>query len=258
MSDDYDDDGAWDDEITTSIVEKKVDIKIELLSPEEIIKLREKAVCCVKQKMKMLGLMFGGLNVYAYNGAILINDRYSTVSSIVDIAKGFGMDIHAVSCRLRGKNYVVCEPLIDFITMLGGVCPFGIEQANQTLTDEIKALISREQRRFITLDKETVSLLEEVLEKGNITIQDTHIISKTYVNGNLDASEELAVRSDRAAVESRINQFMKSSVERMREQNLYLQNGSAEIMCHRAKQMGYTVERTVKDKQIQLVLVRNG
>lgn len=256
MSTDWDDD-VWEDEITSSIVKKVVDVDITLLSPECITQLREKAECCVKQKLEKLSLLFGGLNVYAYNGAILINDRYNTVDSIVDIAKGLGMDIHVVSCGLRGKNYVICEQLVDFITLLGGSCDFGSTHSNQPLTADITALLVKERRSFVSFDNKTSSLLTEVLTKGKITIQDTHVISETYVNGRLDTSKELEVKSDRAEVERKINHFLNASIERMKEQNLYLQNGTAEIMCHRAKQMGYVVEKTVKDKQIQLVLVRN-
>jgi hypothetical protein len=35
-----------------------------------------------------------------------------------------------------------------------------------------------------------------------------------------------------------------------------MQNGTTEILYHRARQMGYSVEKKVKGKEVQLVLVR--
>lgn len=252
MSCEEDDDG-WDPVIDVITTEKLVDIKITAISKDDIENIENAAVSALKQKLTKLNVILKNLNVYCYKNIILVNDRYSVSKDLVKIAEAFGMDIKPVDCFLRGKNYIIRDDLVDLIGTIDPTYEISGIRVSE-FAEDLKDVVSRWQ--YSIADKGLSDILAEIKKTGAYMIHGKQTITSTYEDGRLINTREGKVVSDEEEITDRLKSYLRRTSEALRKTNQNLRDGTAELLCSRARQMGYAVKEEKKGNCIQLVLVR--
>lgn len=250
MSGKWDDD-VWDDPepIIKTIIRE---IKIEDVSACDIQAFEKGLVTCIEQKLEKLNIIAKQMNVYAVADHLVINDRYSICPSFVKIVENFGMSIKEVQISgLRGKTYLVSDEIVAILHKISSGYRFGESIANATATTNIENTVLAESIRYTDIDAkydaELVSYVAEILRSGVVTI----LGKETLIDG-----VSQGIKSNSEAVRSKLVNLLDEIEKQVKQNNKNMQNGTTEIIYHRARQMGYAVEKKVKGKEVQLVLVR--
>ena len=232
-----------------------IEIKITCIDRNALAQIEQTATCAVKQKLNKLNIITKNLNVYCYDNALLINDRYGISKDLEEIARAFGLDIKPVECGLRGKTYIVQDELTEIIRQINSKFSIG-EYANCQITEEIKSLIKKNKSK-VSEDSELSEIFKEIQSTGVYILEGRQKITSVYYDGRL-ISETKEVISDKSRIVDKLKNYMTETKETLERANGNLRDGTVKILYSRARQMGYAVKEERKGTQVQLVLVRVG
>ncbi len=232
-----------------------VEVKLEEIKEKDLIELEEKLCSVIEQKLEKLNILIKDTNVYAYNGCLLINDRYKICTDLEEIARAFGLEIKKIDCSLRGNNYVVTDKLISLLKEIGVAYSFGTNISNQATTDEIREII--EKNAIPTgIQGNILEIIENIRKNGSYTMTKKREVVTEYYDGQFRGETKGAWDSSEASVQSQLKAFAERSRQAVGKANAEMLNGTTKLVYSRARQMGYAVEEVKKGKDVQLVLVR--
>lgn len=248
MSDDY------DVQIWEEVKIEEVTLDIDTLKREDLIRIAESEKKCLLSKLEKLNVILKNLDVYCKDGILLVNDRYGICKEFSEIAAAFGFTTEAAVCSLKGKSYLVYDPLFALIHVLDPL--FDISHfANKQVNVEILSVLGKVKHPVI-VSGELQAILQTILQKGHYTVKGTQKIVTTYEDGreiNRDVGE---IVSDRDLVVGELQNYSQTMQNILKRANTDLQNGTVKLLYQRARQMGYSVKEERKGTQVQLVLVR--
>ena len=251
MSDDY------DVKIWKEVKFEEVAMNIDTLSREDLIKIAEAEKNCLLSKFEKLNVLLKNLNVYCKGGVLLVNDRYGICSEFPEIAAAFGFitkPVEPVACALKGKNYLIYDPLFELIRALDPA--FDISKfANKQPNEQILSALQKVDPSAPISDK-LQTVLQTILREGHYTVKGTQKIVTTYEDGREINRDVGAVVSDRDVIIKELNLYSQAMQDLLKKANTDLQSGTVKLLCHRARQMGYSIKEERKGTQVQLVLVR--
>jgi hypothetical protein len=250
MSDDYEDDW-WDD--PEPIIETVIrEIKINNVRASDVRTFEKGLITCIEQKLEKLNIITKNMNVCAIKDHLVINDRYSICPEFSRIVENFGMNIKAVSVSgLKGKTYLISDEIVAILHKLSSCYQFGKSISNMKSNEAIENTVGTEGIQYknidLKYDRELVSYISEILDNGSVTVQGTETLIDGISQGIVSNSE---------SVKSKLNNLIGEIKSQVKNNNKNMQNGTTEILYHRARQMGYSVEKKTNGKEVQLVLVR--
>ena len=250
MSEDYDDDYGWDD-FEPIIEVRKINVDITTISQKELLTIEEAMTVCLDRKLEKLNLLLKMMNVYQVGDCLLVNDRYNALLDFIKTVEAFGMDIKQVNVAgLRGKTYLIGDVITKLLRVMGTSYNF----SNILDVKELPATASMDGVQLFgydalnqTYDSELTALLTEIKSQGRVRIQG----EETLIDG-----ESQGIVSDQARISEKLKKYLVDIKKQACENNKNVQYGTTEILYTRARQMGYSVQKEVKGKQVQLVLVR--
>ena len=248
MSDDY------DVQIWEEVKIEEVTLNIDTLKREDLIKIEESEKKCLLSKLEKLNVILKNLDVYCKDGVFLVNDRYGICKEFSEIAAAFGFTTEAAICSLKGKSYLVYDPLFELIRVLD--LSFDISQfATKQISEQILPVLEKvKPSTHVSVDLQTV--LQTIMHEGQHTVRGTQKIVTTYEDGrevNKDIGE---IVSDCDLIVEELRNYSQTMQDILKNANTDLQNGTVKLLHRRARQMGYAVKEERKGTQIQLVLVR--
>ena len=227
-----------------------VDLHITTITKEKLLKIEEGLKLCLDRKLDKLNLLLKQLTVYQANGNLIVNDRYNAILNLEKIVQSFGMDIIKIDILgLKGKSYIISDIIVKLLKVLGTDYKWGpitIEKISENVKFDVSKLFTYDKLND-TYDRTLVGYLSEIKETGAVTIQGTETLINGYSQG---------IVSEENIVKSKLETYLKDIQQQACVNNRNVQNGTAEILYERARQMGYSVQKEVKGKEVQLVLVR--
>ena len=233
-----------------------IEIKITCIDKKSICEIEEAAIRAVRQKLDKLNVIFKNLSVYCHDNVLLVNDRYVICKDLEEIAGAFGLNVRAVECGLRGKSYILQEPLTKLIGVTNSLFSIS-DYANSQITPELISVI--EKNKIQAEVKSDVSeVLKEIKEKGYYSINGKQKITSVYYDGRLIEQTLGETVSDEAQLSARLKNYMTEAKTTVNRANENLRDGTAKLLYSRARQMGYAVKEERNGNQVQLVLVRCG
>ena len=244
------DDDWWDD--PEPIVEiKQINIENTTISRKELLTIEEALKMCLDRKLERLNLILGQTNIYQVDDLLIVNDRYNVASNLVQIVEAFGMNISLVQVQgFKGKTYVISDKITQLLKMLGTTYNF----SNALNILEKPQNVNLDSRYFYdnkgledVYDKELSGFLLDIKSKGFVSIQGVETIIDEVSQG---------IVSNNASVTQKLKKYLIDIKNENCKNNKNLQYGTVEILNMRARQMGYTVEKVVRDKEVQLVFAR--
>lgn len=245
-----DDDYGWDD--PEPIVEiRKINLLITTISKKELSTIEEAMLLCLDRKLEKLNLLLKQMNVYQIGSSLLVNDRYNTALNFIEIVKGFGIDIEQVNVNgLRGKTYILGDKITKLLNVLGTEYDFSriIDiKSLPTGIDSTKLKLFDYSFLDNIYDSELSDLLKEIKMHGKVSINGT----ETLIDG-----VSQGIFSDQERIVEKLKKYLTDIQKQACENNRNVQYGTTEILYARARQMGYSVVKEVKGKEVQLVLTR--
>lgn len=233
-----------------------IEIKITCIDKKSVCEIEEAAICAVKQKLDKLNIIFKNLSVYCHDNLLLINDRYGICKDLKEIACAFGLNVQAVECGLRGKSYIVEEPLIKLINATNPL--FSVSHyANSQITSELISVIEKNKTQA-NVKSDVSEILKEIKAKGYYSLNGKQKVTSEYDDGGLIKQEFGEIISDEAQLSARLKNYMTEAKSTINKANENLRDGTAKLLYSRARQMGYAVQEERNGNQVQLVLVRCG
>ncbi|MDE6667590.1 MAG: hypothetical protein K2K38_04490 [Clostridia bacterium] len=233
-----------------------IEIKITCIDKKSVCEIEEAAICAVKQKLDKLNIIFKNLSVYCHDNLLLINDRYGICKDLEEIASAFGLNVQAVQCGLRGKSYIVEEPLIKLINATNSL--FSVSNyANSQITSELISVIEKSKTQA-NVKSDVSEILKEIKEKGYYSLNGKQKVTSVYDDAGLIKQEFGEIVSDEAQLSARLKNYMTEAKSTINKANENLRDGTAKLLYSRARQMGYAVQEERNGNQVQLVLVRCG
>lgn len=233
-----------------------VEIVLDTITKKELEELESKVKIALQQKLEKLNLLIKETNIYSYNGAILINDRYKIAQDLEEVAKAFGLTIKKIECGLRGNNYIVTDALVGLLKEIGVTYDFGLSLANQQNNDAIIEAITAN-LKTTEVDKGLLQILNNVRINGRYVNQKRREVTTTYNDwNNVERRVEGEWSLDENEVREKLSTFALIAQNNVNKINKELVEGTTKLIHSRARQMGYAVEQVKKGKEIQLVLVR--
>lgn len=241
--DDYD---FGDYDYTPIIEVRKINVEVNTISLEELEVIEKAMTTCLDRKFDKLNILLKQMNVYKFDGNLIVNDRYNTALNFINTVSAFGMDIRKVEIAgLKGKTYVISDKILSFLEVLGVEYTFGeinIQKLSTSISiDDIKLFT------YDLYDMDFKKYMREIKETGKVTIEGT----ETLVN-----HKSSGITSDFENVERQLKSYLSDIKQEVCSNNKELQHGTTEILYERARQMGYSVERQENGDEVQLVLVR--
>ena len=248
MSDDY------DVQIWEEVKIEEVTLDIDTLKREDLIRIAESEKKCLLNKLEKLNVILKNLDVYCKDGVLLVNDRYGICKEFLEIAAAFGFTTEAAVCSLKGKSYLVYDPLFELIRVLDP--SFDISQFSaKPINEQILPVLEKvKPSTLVSGDLQTV--LQTIIRKGHYTVKGTQKTVTTYEDGrevNKDVGEIISARD---LIVGELRNYSQTMQDILKRANTDLQNGTVKLLYHRARQMGYAVKEERKGTQVQLVLVR--
>lgn len=245
-----DDDYGWDD--PEPIVEiKNITLTCRAITSEQIQMMITGLATCLDRKIDKLNLLLKSMNVYECDGQLIVNDRYGISHDFYDVVHQFGMDIAETDISgLKGKTYIVCDRIKKLLEILGYDYRW-----DRIVTGMKNESFQVNPQDFFTYQgvsarygEELQAFLREIRKTGCVHRQG----KETFIDG-----VSQGVVSDVARVEAELQRFAEDIRNEANSNNKHLQYGTTELLYARARQMGYSVEKTVSGSTVQLVLVRN-
>lgn len=242
-------DDVWDDPepIITTVIRQ---INIDTITQGKLKEIEKGIILCIEQKLEKLNLILKNMNVYVVGDNIIVNDRYSVCPEIAEIIAAFGMEVKRISdASLRGRSYIFTDRLVSLLREMGSTYEFGKSIVNCGADSLIVSIASElnSDMAGINHDKKLSAFLKAILHEGKLVVEGV----ETFID---DVSQ--GIESEAPIIEQRLNGYLKQIDRQVKTNNKNMQKGTTEIICNRARQMGYAVKKEVKDKQVQLVLVR--
>lgn len=249
MSCEDDDYGRDDPEPIIEV--KKINVCLTTITREHINKIEKGLSLCLDRKLNKLNLLLKQMNVYLVNGTLVINDKYKTTLNFIDTVNAFGMDIKEVKVDgFKGKTYLISDKIIKLLHVLGANYDWSSEVEIKTLP-QVAKINFNDLFEYKELDKVYNSSLKKYLSKirsdGSLFIEG----QETFIDGISQG-----VVSNSKEVEVELQNYLSNSQHEACTNNRNVQYGTTEILYERARQMGYSVEKTVENDEVQLVLVR--
>lgn len=248
MSDDY------DVQVWEEVKIEEVTLNIDTLKREDLIKIEESEKRCLLSKLEKLNVVLKNLDVYCKDGVLLVNDRYGICKEFPEIAAAFGFTTEAAVCRLKGKSYLVYDPLFELIRVLDPLFDI-LKFANKQVNDEILSVLEKVKHNAV-VSPELQVILQTILQNDYYTVKGTQKIVTTYEDGREINRDVGKIVSDCDLVVGELQNYSQTMQNILKRANTDLQNGTVKLLYHRARQMGYAVEEERKGTQVQLVLVR--
>lgn len=233
---------------------EEVTLDIDTLKREDLIKIEESEKKCLLGKLEKLNVILKNLDVYCKDGVLLVNDRYGICKEFPEIAAAFGFTTEDAICGLKGKSYLVYDPLFELIRVLDPSFDISQFATKQTSGQILPVLEKVKPSTLVSVDLQTV--LQTIMHEGHYTVRGTQKIVTTYEDGrevNKDIGE---IVSDRDLIVEELRNYSQTMQDILKRANTDLQNGIVKLLYHRARQMGYAVKEERKGTQVQLVLVR--
>lgn len=238
-----------------------VSVEISVLKKEKILEIEDAMKTCLNQKIEKLNTLFKVLNIYKSNGHLLINDKYGVIPNITQIVSAFGLDIKQVETTLlKGNSYIISDKIVKFLELAGENIDIGENIEALIPNEEIKALIQK--NKFLhpeqeeLFERDLLQIYENIKKNDKYSIKGTQTIESHYHDDRHTGTTIGEVVSEKNSVEERVKKFLKNVGKIIEENNQNMQKGTSELIFHRARQMGYSVEKKQIGTQIQLVLVR--
>ena len=248
MSDDY------DVQIWEEVKIEEVTLNIDTLKREDLIKIEESEKKCLLSKLEKLNVILKNLDVYSKNGVLLVNDRYGICKEFPEIAAAFGFSTEEATCGLKGKSYLVYDPLFELIRVLNPL--FYISKfANKQVNDEILYVLEKVKHNSV-VSPDLQVILQTILQNDYYAVKGTQKIVTTYEDGREVNRAVGEIISDRDLVVGELQNYSQTVQNILKRANTDLQNGTVKLLYQRARQMGYSVMEERKGTQVQLVLVR--
>jgi uncharacterized protein (UPF0335 family) len=232
-----------------------VEIKLDEIKANDLIELEETLCNVMVQKLEKLNILIKETNIYSHNGCLLINDRYRICADLEEIARAFGFEIKKINCTLRGNNYIVSDALVSLLKEIGVSYAFGESIANQTATEEIKAIIENNAISE-TIKGDLLEIAKNIRQNGSYTMTKTREVVTEYYDDQFRGQTKGAWDSNEGTVQTQLKAFVERSKQTVSKANVDMLNGTTKLIYSRARQMGYAVEEVKKGKDVQLVLVR--
>lgn len=262
-------------EIYRTTVFEKVQISITTLTQQKLTEMEDKLILCLKQKLSKLASLLRNpsLTLYCQDGHILVHDKYMILNSFTEIAEAFGMDVKSVKCALRGECYVVSDKIIELLKQMQSSFELsGIltelelnlpTTLNAQLVDQLREILEQNKFEYSDIRSKYGELIAEASRSlrntNSFNIEGLREIEQTrdrYSDRDiLLSSREVGVSSDKVNVKQRLKEFVSDVDANLKANNSHMQNGVTEMLYHRAKQLGYSVEKQKKGDTIQLVMV---
>ena len=231
------------------------EVKIECCNKKEIEKLEDCIISSITQKLEKINILIKNCNVYAFDGNVLVNDRYNICTDLISVAEAFGLTIKQIQCGLRGKNYIITDKLLSVLKQFERTFEFGNEIANQELTDLVKSAIE-ENKHEALIDAELLSMVQNIKKNGQYVTSRKREVIEDYEDDLLVGRSEGEWISDADSIRNKLINVSKEAQETINQTNSQLRDGTAKLIYTRARQMGYSVQEVKKGTQTQLVLVR--
>ena len=232
-----------------------VEIKLDEIKANDLVELEETLCNVMIQKLEKLNILIKETNIYSHNGQLLINDRYRICADLEEIARAFGFKIKKINCSLRGNNYIVSDALLSLLKEIGVSYAFGESIANQTATEEIKAIIENNAIP-VTIKGNLLEIVKNIRQNGSYTITKKREVVTEYYDDQFMGQTKGAWDFNESTVQTQLKAFIERSKQTVSKVNADMLNGTTKLIYSRARQMGYTVEEVKKGKDVQLVLVR--
>ena len=232
-----------------------VEIKLDEIKATDLVELEETLCKVMAQKLEKLNILIKETNIYSHNGQLLINDRYRICADLEEIARAFGFEIKKINCSLRGNNYIVSDALVSLLKEIGISYAFGESIANQTATEEIKAIIENNAIPE-TIKGNLLEIVKNIRQNGSYTTTKKREVVTEYYDDQYRGQTKGAWISDEGTVRAQLKALADRSKQMVSKANTDMLNGTAKLVYSRARQMGYSVEEVKKGKDVQLVLVR--
>lgn len=245
-----DDEYGWDDDPKPIVEVRKIDISITTITAAELSTIEEAMRLCLNRKLEKLNLLLKQMNVCQVGNFLVVNDRYNTALNFMEIVRAFGMDINQIAITgLRGKTYVVGDKITKLLDIMGSTYDFSsiidIHSLREVNKDQL--FLFNYDELDATYDSELKALLKEIKTTGAVKISG----SEKFVDG---VSQGIVSNQD--ATEKKLKKYLSDIKQQACENNRNVQYGTTEILYFRARQMGYSVKKEVKGKEVQLVLER--
>ena len=248
MSDDY------DVRIWEEVKIEEVTLNIDTLKREDLIKIEESEKRCLLSKLEKLNVVLKNLDVYCKDGVLLVTDRYGICKEFPEIAAAFGFIVETAGCSLKGKSYLVYDPLFELIRVLDPLFDI-LKFANKQVNDEILSVLEKVKHKAV-VSPELQVILQTILQNDYYTVKGTQKIVTTYEDGREINRDVGKIVSDCDLVVGELQNYSQTMQNILKRTNTDLQNGTVKLLYHRARQMGYAVKEERKGTQVQLVLVR--
>ena len=232
-----------------------VEIKLDEIKAKDLVELEETLCKVMAQKLEKLNILIKETNIYSHNGQLLINDRYRICADLEEIARAFGFEIKKINCSLRGNNYIVSDALVSLLKEIGISYTFGESIANQTATEEIKAIIENNAIPE-TIKGNLLEIVKNIRQNGSYTMTKKREVVTEYYDGRVRGETKGVWDSNEGTVQTQLKAFAERSKQSVSKANADMMKGTTKLIYSRARQMGYAVEEVKKDKDVQLVLVR--
>lgn len=232
-----------------------VEIKLDEIKANDLVELEETLCNVMVQKLEKINILIKETNIYSHNGCLLINDRYKICADLEEVARAFGFEIKKINCSLRGNNYIVSDALVSLLKEIGVSYAFGESIANQTATQEIKAIIENNAIPE-TIRGNLLEIVKNIHQNGSYTMTKKREVFTEYENNQVRGQTKGAWDSNEGAVQTQLKAFAEHSKQTVSKANADMMNGTTKLIYSRARQMGYAVEKVKKGKDVQLVLVR--
>lgn len=232
---------------------EKVEVEIKF-DKDCFANIEKAAQIILKQKLDKINILLKNLNVYSCNNMLFVNDRYNTCSNIEEISKEFGLIIKKVNCNIKGKNYIITDELLGVLSDIG--MDFELNKyVNKELTEEIQEILANN-NLLINQDDNLKRILKTIYSTGAVFTEGTQKVISSYYNNLLRSQERGEIKSDQEIIRKNVQSYVDNVTAILTKGNSQLQNGTAKLLHHRARQMGYLVKEERKGTQVQLVLVR--
>lgn len=231
------------------------EVRIECCNKKELEDLEKTIITSLEQKLEKLNILIKNCNVFSGNGMVLVNDRYNICSDLITVAEAFGLNIKQIQCSLRGKNYIITDDLLTVLKQLEKEYEFGKNIANQELSDIVSQILS-DNSITRNIDANVLDMVRNIKKNGQYVTTRTRTITEETEDGRLIGRSEGQWVSNADEIRNRLMDISKKAQNTVNRTNSQLRDGTAKLICARARQMGYAVQEVKKGTQTQLVLVR--
>lgn len=231
--------------IKTYMYTAPIDIQTKILEIDDIL------ILCLDRKLEKLNILLKHVDVYMVNDNLIVHDKYNTLFNFKEVANAFGMDVkEEIVTGLKGKTYILGDEITKLLTISEKSYNFGKILNIKELKNEINinpSQLFNYANLDIVYDDELKFFLNELKESGGIVVEDIGSIVEGIIK---------TVESSRNEITGKLKKYLNNIEKQVSKNNEYLQKGTTELIYNRARQMGYSVKKEIKNKQVQLVLVR--